>query len=129
MPVSAVQQSDCHTYAYIYFSFFFFFFLGPPLRHMEVPRLGVESELQLPATATATATPDLSHVCDPHHSSQQHQAPNPLSEARDGTHNPVVPSWICLRCTMRGIPIHFSNILFHSGLSQEIGYIAPCALQ
>ena len=37
-----------------------FFFLGPHLRHMEVPRLGVESEL-LVYTA-ATATPDPSHV-------------------------------------------------------------------
>ena len=29
--------------------FFFFFFFGPHLWHMEGPRLGVESELQLPA--------------------------------------------------------------------------------
>ena len=35
---------------------------------MEVPRLGVESELQLPAYTIATATPDLSHVFDLHHS-------------------------------------------------------------
>ena len=34
---------------------------------------------------TATATPDLSHVCDPHHSSRQHWKLNPLSEARDQT--------------------------------------------
>ena len=27
----------------------FFFFKGPHLRHMDIPRLGVESELQLPA--------------------------------------------------------------------------------
>ena len=33
---------------------FLFFFLGPYLRHIEVPRLGVESELQLLAYATAT---------------------------------------------------------------------------
>ena len=33
---------------------FFSFSLGPNLRHMEVPRLGVKSELQLPAYATAT---------------------------------------------------------------------------
>ena len=39
-------------------------FLGPYPWHMEVPRLGVELELQLPAYTTATATPDLSHVCD-----------------------------------------------------------------
>ena len=53
-----------------FFSFFFFFFvfLGPYSRHMEVPRLGVESELQLLAYATATVTHDLSGVCDLHHS-------------------------------------------------------------
>ena len=38
---------------------------------MEVPRLGVESELQLLAYTTATAMLDLSCVCDLHHSSQQ----------------------------------------------------------
>ena len=36
---------------------------------MEVLRLRVEWELRLPAYTTATATSDLSHVCDPHHSS------------------------------------------------------------
>ena len=36
--------------------FFFFFFSGPPqLWHMEVPRLGVESDLQLLVYITATA--------------------------------------------------------------------------
>ena len=34
--------------------FFVFFFLGPHLQHMEVPRLGVKSELQLPAYTTAS---------------------------------------------------------------------------
>ena len=33
--------------------FFFFFFLGPHPQHMEFPRLGVESDLQLPAYATS----------------------------------------------------------------------------
>ena len=33
-----------------------FSFLGLHLQHMEVPRLGVESELELPAYTTATAT-------------------------------------------------------------------------
>ena len=47
--------------------------LGPHLQHMEVPRLGVESELQLLAYDTATSTQDQSHVCDLHHSSGQHQ--------------------------------------------------------
>ena len=44
--------------------FFFLVFLGLYPQHMEVPRLGVESELQLPAYATATAIPDLSYICD-----------------------------------------------------------------
>ena len=38
-------------------------FLGLNLQ-MEVPRVGVTSELQLPAYTTATATGDPSHVCD-----------------------------------------------------------------
>ena len=37
------------------------------------------------AYATATATQDLSHVYDLHHSSQQRRILNPLSKARDGT--------------------------------------------
>ena len=37
---------------------FFLFFLGPHLRDMEVPRLGVELELHLLAYTTATAMPD-----------------------------------------------------------------------
>ena len=41
-----------------------FFPLGSPLWRLEVPGLGVELELQLLAYATASATPDLSHVCD-----------------------------------------------------------------
>ena len=40
--------------------FIYFVFLGLHLLHMEVPRLGVESELQLPAYATATAIHDQS---------------------------------------------------------------------
>ena len=79
-------------------SFFFFLilcFLGLRPWHMEVPRLGVQPELQLPAYTPATATPDLSRICDLHHSSGQRQILHPLSEARDRTHNLMVPSWIC----------------------------------
>ena len=50
---------------------------------MEVPWLGVKSELQLQAYATATATPDPSHFCEISFSLQQHLISNPLSEARD----------------------------------------------
>ena len=82
---------------------------------MEVPRLGVESKLQLPAYVTATATQDLSHVCNLQQSSWQHRILNPLSEARDRTHNLMVPSqmWFC--CTMMGTPLlNFFSMLFIS---------------
>uniref|UniRef100_A0A8D0QRP6 Origin recognition complex subunit 2 n=1 Tax=Sus scrofa TaxID=9823 RepID=A0A8D0QRP6_PIG len=73
------------SYKINFLNFFFFTFLGLHSWHMEVPRLGVESELQLPAYTTATGMPDPSGVCDLHHSSQQRQILNPLSEARDQT--------------------------------------------
>ena len=38
-------------------------FLGPHLRHVEVPRIGVELELQLPAYTTATEIRDPSELC------------------------------------------------------------------
>ena len=53
---------------------------------MEIPRLGIKLEPQLPANATATAMWDPSHICNLHHSSRQHQIPDPLSKARDRTH-------------------------------------------
>ena len=52
---------------------------------MEVPRLGVESELQLLAYTTAMATWGPSHVFDLHHSSRQRQILHPLSEGKDWT--------------------------------------------
>jgi len=52
---------------------------------MEVPRLGVQSELQLPAYTTAIAMQDPSRVCDLHYSSRQRQILYPLSEVRDQT--------------------------------------------
>ena len=39
---------------------------------MEIPWLGVKSQLQPPAWATATAMRAPSRVCNLHHSSQQH---------------------------------------------------------
>ena len=71
---------------------------------MEVPRLGVKLELQLLACATATAMQDLSCVYNLHHSSRQHWILNPLSEARDRTHNLMVPSRIRFLCAMMGPP-------------------------
>ena len=57
-----------------------------------------------PPYATVTATPDPSHVCDLHRSSQQCWILNPLSEARDWTCNLMVPSWIRFRCATMGTP-------------------------
>ena len=68
---------------FIFFLSFVFWFLGPHPQHMEVPRLGAESELQLLAYVTATATRDPCHIYDLHHGSQQRQIPNLLREARD----------------------------------------------
>ena len=59
-------------YLFIYLSFAFF---RLHLQHMEVPRLGVGSELQLPTYTTDTtyntamATWDPSHICNLYHSS------------------------------------------------------------
>ena len=64
------------------FVFFFFVFVEPHPQHVEVPRLGVKSELWPPAYTAATATSDLSRVCNLHHSSRQRQILNPLSRAR-----------------------------------------------
>ena len=73
---------------------------------MEVPRLGIESELQLSAYATATATPDLSHICSLYHSSRQCWSLNPLSAARNQTHILMDTSWVL-------------NLLNHNGNSQK----------
>ena len=87
---------------------FVFPFLGPHLRPMEVPRLGVQSELQLPVYTTATAMLDPSHVCDLHHSSRQCWIPDPLGKARDPTCILMNTSQIHFHCAMTGTPIHAS---------------------
>ena len=69
---------------------------------MEVPRLGVELELWLPAYARAIATHDPSRICNLHHSSQQHRILNPLGEAKGRTRNLTVPSQIRFYCVMTG---------------------------
>ena len=72
------------------------------MQHMEIPGLGVESELQLLAYARATRDP--SRVFDLPHSSWQHRILNPLREARDQTQNLIVPSWIHFHCATMGTP-------------------------
>ena len=102
MPVP--RPSEHATSQYSSFCWFLCFcFLGPHLRHMEIPRLGVELKLQLLAYTTAMATRDLSRVYDLHLSSRQRRILNPLSEARDRTGNLMVPSRIRFRCASSGI--------------------------
>lgn len=63
---------------------------------MEVPRLGVQSELQLPAYTTVTETQDPRHVCDLHHSSRQRWILN-LSRARDQIRILMDTTQVCYR--------------------------------
>ena len=112
-------------YKILYLSIYLFCFLGPHLWHMEVPRLGAESELQLPAYTTATATPDPSRVCDLHHSSQQRRILNPLSKARDRTLNLIVSRWVHFCCTTMRTPIrYFMKIIFYN-----VSYEKKCPLE
>ena len=76
---------------------------------MEDPRLGVKSELQLPAYTTAPATVDPSHICDLYHSSREPWILKPLSEARDWTYILVDTSWVL-------------NPLSHSGNSDIVSF-------
>ena len=104
-----------------YFSFFFlsfslllfiylFCFLGPHPWHMKVPRLGAELELQLLVYTIATATLDLSHICNLHHSSRQLQILNPLGEARNWTGILRNISWVQYRWAMMGTPFFFLRL-------------------
>ena len=84
-----------------------FVFLGTHVWHMEVPRLRVKSELQLPACATATAVQDLSCFCYLHHSSWQTWFFNSLSKARDWTHILMHTSWVHYHWATIGTPSFF----------------------
>ena len=63
--------------------YFFLFFRATPKAYGS-SRLGVKSELQLLAYATAMQDPSL--ICNLQHNSQQCWILNPLSKAREQTH-------------------------------------------
>ena len=67
---------------YIIIFAYFISYLGLYPWHMEVPKLRVKSELQLPAYITDTAMWDLSCIFRLHQSSHQCQILNVLSKAR-----------------------------------------------
>jgi len=77
------ESSETNFFLLFLFFIFIFCFLGPHLQHMEVPRLGVKSELQLPAYTTVTEKWDPTHICGLHHSSRQCRILNPPREARN----------------------------------------------
>ena len=89
------------------FFFFFFWLFSVAPEAYGGSQDGVKWELQLLAYTTATATPDPSCFCNLHHSSPQHEILNPLSEARDWTCNPMLPSWIYFHWAMMGTPPAF----------------------
>ena len=89
----------------IFWRFFFFFFLGPPLGHMEVPGLGVKSELQLPVYTTAKATSDLSCIWDLRLNMPHRQMLNPLCMAWDWT--PILMGSQILNLLIMGMPLFF----------------------
>ena len=71
------------------------------LWYMEIPRIGVELELQMPAYATVTATRDPSCISNLYHSSQQCWIPDPLNKAMD---------WTCILMDTSLIHFHWSTM-------------------
>ena len=101
---------------------------------MEIPRLGVKPELHL--QACATATPDLSHICDLPHSLQQCQILNPLNKIRDGISIPISQTEVSLWCGSWGTQHHTSRspekvsltgarVNRHRDLSPSSGLLRP----
>ena len=67
---------------------------------MEVPWLQVKLELQLPVYATATAMPDLSHICDLCRSLWQHWILNPLRPGIKSTSSWILVGFLTHRATV-----------------------------
>ena len=94
-------------------------------------------ELQLPVYATATAMWDPSRICDLHHSSEQCQVLNPLSEARDRTHILMDTSQVRFHCATTGVPrntfsskVHLiCNIVLVSGVYHSDSVFLQIILQ
>ena len=91
---------------------------------MEVPRLGVELELQLLAYATATAMPDLELHLRPTPQLMAILDPDSLSEAKDPTQ--VATSWIRFCCTTMGTPSMSILFRFLPLISLYIEYSSLC---
>ena len=73
LKVSILNKSYVKIFLKLYwilFIYFFVLFVVPHLQHVEVPRLGTELELWLPACDTAATTRDPSCICYLHHSTK-----------------------------------------------------------
>ena len=101
------------VYIYIYI-FFFFAFSGHTCGLWRFPGYGSNQSYSSAAGLHHSHSNARSELSLPnlHHSSGQHLALlNPLSKARDRTHNLMVPSQIRFRCTMTGTP----TLVFFNG--------------
>ena len=138
--VKQLDRRTCWQASQVFFFCFFFFLLGPHPWHMEVVRLWVVSELQLPAYTTAyttaTATRDPSRVYNLHLSWWQCHILKPLSKARVGTHILMDTSWIVSTAPQQELPSNFFFFFFFFlfraassayGNSQVRGLIAATA--
>ena len=94
---------------FLFFIFFHLFFCLCLFRAETSAYGGSQAQCLIEAVAArATAMPDPSCVCDLHHSSrQQRWILNPLSKARVGTLNLMVPSWIHFHYAKTGTPMFF----------------------
>ena len=108
----------------INFFFFFSFFWAAPLAYG-----GSQARGLIGTTAAglhhSQAAQDPSHVCDLHHSLWQCWIHNPLSEARNWTHNLMVPSRIHFRCSMTGAPNFLTS--FHKCECHSARYLKNCS--
>ena len=106
--VSAEPERNSLTLLFFFWSFCLLF-LGPHLRYMEVPRLA--GPIGAVASGLRQTTLDPIHVCNLYHSSRQCWILNPLSKARDQTHNLTVPSLIYFCYATTGTPtIYILNV-------------------
>ena len=89
----------------LFLSFFLSFFSF--LLFKATPTAYGSAQPRGPIGATATATKDMSRICNLHHSSQECWIPNPKSKARDQTGILMDTSGIHFRCTRKGTPSFF----------------------
>ena len=82
LPLHSVNTEATPLSIYLFVYLFIFVFLGPYLRHMEGPRLGVEWSCSCHSCATATAVLDPSRTCNLHHSSLQRGILNPSKQGQ-----------------------------------------------